>query len=97
MNEQVTKHTRGPWEMMPPLGEGNYSVMSSKVNAGGNWYVAEIHNGSHAEAQANARLIAAAPELLDALRLVLAHDGRLTGADWDTIRAAVDKAEGGAA
>ena len=94
MNEQVTKHTPGPWEMMPPLGEGNYSVMSSKVNAGGNWYVAEIPNGSHAEAQANARLIAAAPELLDALRLVLAHDGALTGADWTAIRAAIAKAEG---
>ena len=53
--------------------------------------------GRRAEMLANARLIAAAPELLDALRLVLAHDGALTGADWETIRAAVDKAEGGAA
>jgi hypothetical protein len=61
------------------------------------------YNGGHPQVEsrdemlANARLIAAAPELLDALRLVLAHDGALTGADWETIRAAVDKAEGGAA
>ena len=41
----------------------------------------------------DAALVAAAPELLDALRMVIAHDGKLTGADWDTIRAAVDKAE----
>ena len=49
---------------------------------------------SRDEMLANARLIAAAPELLAALRMVMEHDGRLTGADWDTIRAAVDKAEG---
>jgi hypothetical protein len=60
-------------------------------------------NGGHPQVEsrdemlANARLIAAAPELLDALRRVLAHDGALTGADWTAIRAAVDKAEGGAA
>ena len=51
---------------------------------------------SRDEMLANARLIAAAPELLDALRLVLAHDGALTGADWTAIRAAIAKAEGGA-
>ena len=61
------------------------------------------YNGGHPQVEsrdemlANARLIAAAPELLDALRLVLAHDGALTGADWTAIRAAVDKAEGGGA
>jgi hypothetical protein len=73
------------------------------ANAESNEPIGPVYNGGHPqvasrdEMLANARLIAAAPELLDALRLVLAHDGALTGADWETIRAAVDKAEGGAA
>lgn len=49
---------------------------------------------SRAIQEANARLIAAAPELLETLRLVLNHDGRLTGGDLATIHAAIAKAEG---
>lgn len=42
------------------------AVQSERVNAGGNFYVAVLPNSPHAESDANARLIAAAPELLQA-------------------------------
>ena len=98
MNEQVTKHTPGPWvwngKDMP---FADIEDARGNVIAGMNESVRHDAQQARAEERANARLIAAAPELLAALRMVIAHDGRLTGADWDTIRAAVDKAEGGAA
>ncbi len=61
-------HTPGPWKVIPPVGPGNYGVNSEKaLTAYGNWCVAVIPNGDHAEAAPNARLIAAAPALLEAL------------------------------
>jgi hypothetical protein len=47
------------------------------------------------ESAANARLIAAAPDLLEALQAVIDH-GSMTGADWasDKARAAIAKATG---
>jgi hypothetical protein len=64
------KHTQGPWKMFVPCGEGDYGIISDNVNAGGNFYVATIPNGRHAEAEANARLIAAAPNMLEALEQI---------------------------
>ena len=91
MNEQVTKHTPGPWTAEPPS-EREYRRCWSIWPTDASGHVAHITQSSRDES--NARLIAAAPELLDALRLVLAHDGALTGADWTAIRAAIAKAEG---
>ena len=66
------KSTPGPWKMFVPCGEGDYGIMSDNVNAGGNFYVATIPNGTHAEAEANARLITAAPAMLKALENIVA-------------------------
>jgi hypothetical protein len=52
---------------------------------------------AHVYGDADARLIAAAPAMLEALRMVVAHGGALTGEDWTTICAAIATAEGGAA
>jgi len=68
----MTTPTPGPWQVLPPLGEGDYSVHSERVTAYGNCYVAVIPNCPHAEAEANARLIAAAPELLKAVQIAYA-------------------------
>ena len=87
MNKQK-KHTPGPWRVEM---NGNYMRLYMP-EPGLKGDVARGYVG-----EANARLIAAAPELLAALRLVLAHDGVLTGADWTAIRAAIARAEGGAA
>lgn len=48
---------------------------------------------SQSEAEANARLIAAAPDLLDALKEVVALSDRKHNA-WDKAHAAIAKAEG---
>ena len=64
-------HTSGPWQAMNPMGGGDWGVLSAMPTAGGNFYVATLPMGSHAEAESNARLIAAAPELLQALQAIL--------------------------
>ena len=87
-----TNYTPGPWEAMTPLGPGDYAVLSKSVNAGGNFHIATLPNGSHKEAKANARLIAAAPEMAEALAdLVERCDGeegiRADGSNIQTMRA----------
>ena len=46
------------------------------------------------EDEANAHLIAAAPEMLEALEACLAHAACGDPLDWDTVRAAIRKARG---
>ena len=86
------KHTPGPWSADEC--RSGFAVYAYK--SGEAVVQTEDDEGRYGTIanEANARLIAAAPELLDALRLVLAHDGALTGADWTAIRAAIAKAEG---
>ena len=98
-DEMVCRHaTLGAWvhSCRYIVGAGNKLLATAQSNepigTGCNGGLPEV--ASRAEMLANARLIAAAPELLDALRLVLAHDGALTGADWTAIRAAIAKTEG---
>ena len=59
----TTKHTPGPWEMRGPCEiKGNYSV----IHNGPLFYVGDA--GEPGDGEANARLAAAAPELLETLR-----------------------------
>lgn len=63
-------HTPGPWESAWSDGRGVLCVRA----ANGDWICGEIFNGpgkgmALAEAQANARLIAAAPDLFYALKM----------------------------
>jgi hypothetical protein len=76
------KHTPGPWIVM----RGGWT------EEGFAQY--ELH-GNRTSCIADARLIAAAPELLEALQAVIDH-GSMTGADWvsDKARAAIAKATG---
>lgn len=55
-------HTPGPWE---PYEHPNGSACIAVGQAGGDFY--EAHTTCYLNSEANARLIAAAPELLDAL------------------------------
>ena len=70
----ASKHTPGPWTQD--------SLGGTTVWASGKRAVAQCTGFERSENVANARLIAAAPELLDALReLVAEHDERNAGRD----------------
>jgi hypothetical protein len=60
MNKVRAEFTPGPWEAHDDDGTGTLPcVLSDKVNAGGNFYVAQCNVFE------DARLIASAPDLLD--------------------------------
>jgi hypothetical protein len=63
-------YTPGPWEVFPD--EIGHNVGITIIGAEGG-IIADIGGGPLAIRQANARLIAAAPELLAAAGLALAH------------------------
>jgi hypothetical protein len=82
----VSKHTPGPWTMSRPMGTGHLEgrepwfwvsadrTLHLQVTACPDGFVA-------GENEANARLIAAAPELLEALQLALSAHGRMLLSD----------------
>lgn len=103
---RVAAHTPGPWFR---TGKG-WTVRAPErpyVTASGTTLsmrhdVATVHQiGSYpGEREANARLIVAAPDLLEALRTILAIEedhGDPTGPEWDAARAAFYKATGAVA
>ena len=60
----MTQHTPGPWQTFPALSNPP-SIVIGPVERGDLGFVAQTVGGND---EANARLIAAAPELLEALR-----------------------------
>lgn len=110
----MSKHTPGPWSIREVSKHG--TSVDGFVGVGVAWCGANTtvgnkgaHSISESEAEANARLIAAAPELLDALTRMLKQfpaDSDLYAAGWDSsaineacdaydaARAAVRKATG---
>jgi hypothetical protein len=98
----TTKHTPGPWECVE-YGRGEASILSTPLRGTQQW-VAHIHRIPGKDihrmvktTEADARLIAAAPDLLEALKLcaVLIHDGNRQGdAAIEAARAAIAKATG---
>ena len=67
-----TKHTPGPWELTDL---DNYPEAEFCINAVATPYslIAECFSGSDEQRLANARLIAAAPDLLEICEIVLAR------------------------
>lgn len=58
-----SKHTPGPWTAWDDDGTGTLPcVLSDKLNAGGNFYVAQCNN------YGDARAIAEVPAMIEALR-----------------------------
>ena len=96
----MEKHTPGPWRRNGDTIDGNDYV--SVVCCRGNYAPEFVSNADNWKA--NARLIAAAPELLEAARLgrnVIIHNNPQFEGEWvavpredfDRLRAIVDKAE----
>ena len=60
-----TKHTKGPWTAARHSG---YHAITNEMNGSTHTVVPMVYGDGDDEAEANAWLIAAAPELLDALK-----------------------------
>lgn len=90
----MSKHTPGPW-----INLGNGDIVAQSENyCGGEKDIASVFLTSNDEDEANANLIAAAPELLEALKDMLdGHEDACTGygeGAADKARAAIAKATG---
>lgn len=94
------KHTPGPWHAGSIRLNGHNPKMDGcdiGADNGANVALA-LHQQSDRdtpETVANAKLIAAAPELLDALKGILEahHISQQASSAWDNVRAAIAKAE----
>ena len=87
------KHTPGPWQWT------QHFDPTISIYKDGFGQIARLYDSSEGAGKANARLIAAAPDLLDALiEIVSADDAHeLTQKHIESARAAIAKATGGAA
>ena len=80
---KTTHHTPGPWKTRDP--SSVYDALGRYIHQGSGT-MPEHHSLPREEAAANARLIAAAPDLLEALKGMLEWARR--------VKVALDKAEG---
>ena len=108
-SENKSQHTPGPWMTEAEYRDGSPYLIYAK----GSIKIADLRNSTPAEApetdaefDANAALIAAAPELLEALEDMMSANGggkKFCGhgfscnCAWDKARAAISKAKGGKA
>lgn len=83
-------HTPGPWRIGPKHKDGTFAIHAGKASV--------VHctpfGSSNGHAEANARLIAAAPELLEACKAIFDYydeDDLMVG-DIEKLRAAIAKA-----
>jgi hypothetical protein len=107
----MTRHTEAPWTVHPKrYPSGNFAIMAKAPNSGAKIDIAAVYHPEwgydsprdQAEAHANARLICAAPELLEALHKIndriYARGAPLGTEDYFEIRkictTAIDKAKG---
>lgn len=91
----MSKNTSGPWEAIPEKDESNFSHSIYSEGYDGLLVARCNQNNAHSD---HARLIAAAPELLGALKAMTALVGlamsKEVGASLQVARAAIAKAEG---
>ena len=93
----MSEHTPGPWEAQPPLNPNDdYADISGPEHIGLAAVVWNIDGKPDEVCQANARLISAAPELLEALEIVEPVIDAMTASvePGRMIRAAISKARG---
>ena len=84
----MSKHTKGPWIHS----KNGFNVLTNDST-----YICEVYSISRDEQLANARLIAAAPDLLWALNQAIAHlanpqafDGDELGKDWMALKERIE-------
>jgi hypothetical protein len=86
----TTKHTPGPWKACRDI--CHFDTLS-EVKSDTGLIVAEVGGIGVEDQAANTRLIAAAPELLEALQEIVTITDRKHDA-WDRAKAAIAAAEG---
>ena len=97
-------HTPGPWRLSPLLSgsenDRGFRIFASDGRDGTMW-IADVspvidndRGDASEEGKANARLIAAAPDLLEALKDVEANVADDSPFMWERVGAAIAKAEG---
>lgn len=95
----MNKHTPGPWHVIERANGQAFSI-GCQVQTKGNFittrYIANVTDGATPQAEADARLIAAAPEMLKALEMVVAWDDDPVGnaLDIGAIKAAIKASKG---
>lgn len=95
-------HTPGPWGYEDPMGPDILHVVANPGAQAYDWITVALvstenideDKRSFKEHAANARLIAAAPELLDMLKHAVHWHDQLTPEDVSRYQAIIDKAEG---
>ncbi len=98
-----TKHTPGPWNSASLDQDSDHMEVFAGISDGDQVAVVKgygLASGKHYEAIANARLIAAAPDLLEALEEIVegaikhqgSSDTRVTAYAMHMVRAAIAKA-----
>lgn len=92
--EERAVHTAGPWTLgaTSSTARDHAIIAGSMVIARVNGFGYPVGEGWSPESAANARLISAAPDLLAALKAVVALSDRKHDA-WDAAHAAIAKAE----
>lgn len=92
MNASATKHTPGPWKVFYTTNGQTIIGIGEAAGAEG---ITDPQFGlwrSGKEREANARLIAAAPDMLAALKAILAHKPDNADAIWEQVEEAIAKA-----
>lgn len=88
----MSQHTPGPWAFVQG-GSGDFPTWN--VRLGDRGLITLPATASMETMDADARLIAAAPDLLNAVRFLLSNpDNRISSADLNAAHAAIAKAEG---
>lgn len=93
----MTQHTPGPWAYRRWSNHSDRNLLEGfSINAGGSLVPMNTAEGDLFEAEANARLIAAAPTMLEALKDALCSLEISRQSDYVTsrVRAAIEAAEG---
>ena len=89
----TTKHTPGPWIALESDSTTMYVDDAFGFDGGRDYYLAEIRHGDPVELKANARLISAAPDLLELVKTANHGTKGAHTAMWQTAaRAAIAKA-----
>jgi len=68
----MTKHTKGEWKAIEKKYEGWVVVLNERIPIGTTYIARDINQG-HDGGEADAKLIAAAPELLNALQEIFKY------------------------